>query len=383
MTLDEICQSFDPVGFLPGKYQSSIIETLKSPDHMNTSQSDTPLTEAQSLTLEELKVLGQELAEHCGNYRDASLKCSLTQLFVTMGLFLGTFALMRWSLDISYLLTLALALPAGGLLVRLFIIQHDCGHGSFFKSITANDWLGRILSLFTVTPYHFWKRAHAIHHATCGNLEKRGVGDISTLTVKEYRALPLFSRLKYRLYRNPAILFLIGIPIHFAILQRLPFGQPLPTHEIWRSILGLDLALVFFLGGLMYLFGVGTFLSVYFPLLIAASIIGGWMFFVQHQYEDVYWVRDDEWNFHLAGLLGSSYYVLPKAVQWLTGSIGLHHVHHLNSRIPNYRLQECLDASPELLAIPKKLHFFESLKCIPLALWDEDNKKLMSFAEAG
>ena len=350
---------------------------------MKTSQSDAPLPEAQSLTLKELKALGQKLAEHCRKYRDASLRRSLTQLFVTMGLFLGTFALMRWSLDISYLLTLVLALPAGGLLVRLFVIQHDCGHGAFFKSITANDWLGRILSLFTVTPYHFWKRAHAIHHATCGNLEKRGVGDVSTLTVKEYKTLPLLSRLKYRLYRNPVILFLFGAPIHFATLQRLPFGQSLPAHQIWRSVLGLDFALIFFLGGLMYLFGVGTFLSVYLPMLIVASVVGGWMFFVQHQFEAVYWERDDQWNFHLAGLLGSSYYVLPKAVQWLTGSIGLHHVHHLNSRIPNYRLQECLDGSPELLAIPKKLHFFESLKCIPLALWDEDNKKLVSFAEAG
>jgi omega-6 fatty acid desaturase (delta-12 desaturase) len=285
------------------------------------------------------------------------------------------------SLDFSYLLTLALALPVGGLLVRLFIVQHDCGHGAFFRSRTANDQLGRTLSLFTVTPYHFWKRAHAIHHANCGNLEKRGVGDISTLTVGEYKALPHWSRLIYRLYRNPVVLFLIGVPIHFAILQRIPFGQPLPMGQIWRSILGLDLALVVFLGGWMYLFGVGPFLSVYLPILAAASIIGGWMFFVQHQYEDVYWEQDGEWSFHLAGLLGSSYYVLPKTVQWLTGSIGLHHVHHLNSSIPNYRLQECLDASPELLAIPKKLRFFESLKCIPLALWDEDSRKLVRIAE--
>ena len=221
---------------------------------MNTSESIAPLPEVQSLTLEELKALGQKLAKHCRNYRDVSLRRSLTQLFVTMGLFLGTFALMRWSLDISYLLTLALALPAGGLLVRLFVIQHDCGHRAFFKSTLANDWLGRILSLFTVTPYHFWKRTHAIHHASCGNLEKRGIGDISTLTIKEYRGLPFLSRLKYRLYRNPIILILIGTPINFAILQRLPFGQPLPAHQIWRSVLGLDLALVFFLGGLIYLF---------------------------------------------------------------------------------------------------------------------------------
>jgi acyl-lipid omega-6 desaturase (Delta-12 desaturase) len=349
---------------------------------MNTSQSHHPLPETQILSMEELKAIGRKLAKHCRNYRDTSLRRSLTQLFVTMSLFLGSFALMLLSIDTSYLLTLALALPTGGLLVRLFIIQHDCGHGAFFKSTAANDWLGRFLSLFTITPYHFWKRAHAIHHANCGNLEKRGVGDIAILTVKEYKSRPLISRLQYRLYRNPIILFLIGGPIHFAILQRIPFGQPLPTRQIWRSILGLDLALVIFLGGLMYLIGVGTFLLIYVPALIVATVVGGWMFFVQHQFEDVYWERDDEWNFHLAGLLGSSYYVLPKAVQWLTGSIGLHHVHHLNSRIPNYRLQECLDDSPELLAIPKKLRFFESLKCIRLALWDEDTKRLVSFAEA-
>ncbi|MBT4688197.1 MAG: fatty acid desaturase [Rhodospirillaceae bacterium] len=350
---------------------------------MKIASSGLALPEAQNLSLEEMKALGQKLAAHCRNYRDASLRRSLTQLFLTMGLFLGAFALTIWSLEFSYFLTLILAALTGGLLVRLFIVQHDCGHGAFFKSARANDWLGRGLSLFTVTPYEFWKRAHAIHHANCGNLEKRGIGDISTCTVKEYQALSPFSRLMYRLYRNPVVLFLIGVPIHFAILQRLPFGQPLPAGQVWRSILGLDLALVIFIGGLMYLFGVGAFLSVYLPILVAASIIGGWLFFVQHQYEGVYWARNEEWSFHLAGLLGSSYYVLPKALQWLTGSIGLHHVHHLNSRIPNYRLQECLDASPELLEFPKKLRFLESLKCARLALWDEDNKQMARFADAG
>ena len=348
---------------------------------MSTSQS-APSLVTQSLTLEELEALGQRLAAHCRNYRDANLRRSLTQLFITMGLFLGAFALMLWSLDISYFLTLALAIPTGGLLVRLFVIQHDCGHGAFFESAIANDWLGRFLSLFTVTPYSFWKRAHAIHHASCGNLDKRGVGDITTLTVTEYRSLSLLSRLNYHIYRNPLFLFVIGIPIHFAIIQRLPFKQPLPFRKIWRSIIGLDIGLIFFLGGLMYLFGAVPFLSVYFPVLLVASLIGGWMFFIHHQYEEVYWERDNEWSFHLSGLLGSSYYILPKALQWLSGSIGLHHIHHLNARIPNYRLQECLDASPELLSTPKKLRFLESLKCIRLVLWDEDNKKLVSFAGA-
>jgi omega-6 fatty acid desaturase (delta-12 desaturase) len=349
---------------------------------MSTSQSAHSLA-TQSLTLEELAALGQKLAAHCRNYRDANLMRSLTQLFITVGLFLGAFALMLWSLDISYLLTLALAIPTGGLLVRLFVIQHDCGHSAFFESAIANDWLGRILSLFTVTPYSFWKRAHAIHHASCGNLDKRGVGDITTLTVTEYRSLSLLSRLKYRIYRNPLFLFVIGVPFHFIIIQRLPFKQALAFRKIWRSIFGLDIGLIFFLGGLMYLFGAVPFLLTYLPVLLVASLIGGWMFFIHHQYEEVYWERDNEWNFHLSGLLGSSYYILPKALQWLSGSIGLHHIHHLNARIPNYRLQDCLDASPELLSTPKKLRFFESLKCVRLVLWDEDNRKLVSFAGAG
>ncbi len=378
-TTDEYFSSGPPE---PAGDGNRIDEAALSLDHMNNSMNDARATEMHNLSVEALKALGQKLAAHCRNYRDTSLRRSLTQLFVTLGLFLGSFALMWWSLEFSYVLTLILALPTGGLLVRLFIVQHDCGHGAFFKSRAANDWLGRCLSIFTVTPYHFWKRAHAIHHANCGNLEKRGIGDISTLTVQEYKARPFWSRLQYRLYRNPVILFLVGVPIHFVILQRLPFGQPLPAKQIWRSVLGLDIVLVFFLGGGMALFGVAAFLSIYLPVLVAASIIGGWMFFVQHQYEDVYWDQCEEWNFHLAGILGSSYYVLPKAVQWLTGSIGLHHVHHLNSSIPNYRLQECLDASPELLAIPTKIRFFESLRCIPLVLWDEESKKLVKFAAA-
>ncbi len=334
------------------------------------------------MTLDEIKALGVKLAEHCMNFRDISIRRSLIQLAVTLGLFFTSFALAYLSLQVSYLLTLLLTIPTGIFLVRLFIIQHDCGHGAFFNSMTANDWLGRFLSLFTVTPYEFWKRAHAIHHASCSNLERRGTGDISTLTVKEYQALSLPARIKYRLYRNPVVLFIIGVPIHFAIFQRLPFGQPLPFGKIWKSILGLDVALIVVLGAAMYFLGVSAFLMVYLPALVVAAIVGGWMFFIQHQYEDTYWEHQEEWNFHLAGLLGSSYYVLPRVLQWLTGNIGLHHIHHLNSAIPNYRLQECLNSSPELQSIPKKIRFLESLKCIRLALWDEDSKRLVSFARA-
>jgi omega-6 fatty acid desaturase (delta-12 desaturase) len=335
-----------------------------------------------ALSPEQLAALGKRLADHCKQYRDASVGRSLVQLAITLGLFLAGLAAMHWSLDVSYWLTLALAVPTGGLLVRLFIIQHDCGHGSFFRSSRANAWVGRLMSLFTVTPYEFWKRAHAIHHATCGNLGKRGVGDITTLTLKEYQALSPLKRIGYRLYRNPLFLFLVGVPLYFTVLQRLPFGQPLPARDIWRSVIGLDLALVVLVGGAIYMLGVTPIVSIYAPVLLVGSAVGGWMFFIQHQYEGVYWEADGKWDFNLAGLLGSSYYVLPKAFQWLTGNIGLHHIHHLNSRIPNYRLQECLDASPELLAIPKKLRFLESLRCIRLSLWDEDNHQLVGFKAA-
>ena len=337
---------------------------------------------AKNMTLDEVKALGVKLAAHCMDFRDVSVRRSLTQLFVTLALFFASFTLAYLSLEISYWLTLALSLPSGIFLVKLFIIQHDCGHGSFFKSKPANDWLGRIMSVFTATPYEFWKRAHAIHHASCSNLEKRGCGDISTLTIKEYRALSLNERIKYRLYRNPIVLFFIGVPIHFAIIQRLPFWHPLPFNKIWKSVLGLDVAMFVVLGSAMYFLGVVPFLMVYLPALVVAAIVGGWMFFIQHQYEDAYWEHQGDWNFHLAGILGSSHYVLPKIMQWLTGNIGIHHIHHLNSAIPNYRLQECLDASPELQAIPVRIKFFESLKCARLALWDEGNRRMVTFGAA-
>ena len=347
---------------------------------MRTPQAASSFTD--HMTLDEVKALGVKMAAHCMDFRDSSIRRSLTQLFITLGLFFVSFTLSYMALDISYLLTLALSVPTGIFLVRLFIIQHDCGHGSFLKSKRANDWLGRFMSLFTVTPYEFWKRAHAIHHASCSNLAKRGTGDISTLTIKEYRALPLKARIKYRLYRNPIVLFIIGVPIHFAFIQRLPYFHPLPAKKIWKSVLGLDLALAIVLGAAMYVLGVTAFLMTYLPALAIAAIVGGWMFFIQHQYEDAYWEKQEDWNFHLAGLLGSSYYVLPKVMQWLTGNIGIHHIHHLNSAIPNYRLQECLDASPELKAIPIKIKFFESLKCARLALWDENERKLVTFGAA-
>jgi omega-6 fatty acid desaturase (delta-12 desaturase) len=264
--------------------------------------------------------------------------------------------------------------------VRLFIFQHDCGHGSFLPSRAANDHLGRALSLLTVTPYDSWKRAHALHHASNGDLSRRGTGDIVTLTVREYLALPPLGRLRYRLYRNPLVLIVLGQPLNFLVLQRLPPCLGLPWRTAFREVMVLNAALLALWGGLAFLLGgIGPVLVGLLPSIVVASWIGGWLFFVQHQYEDTVWESGEDWDFHGAALGGSSYYVLPRVLQWLTGNVGLHHIHHLNSRIPNYRLQECLDGH-DLLGQVGRLTLRESLGCVRLALWDEEARKLVGFS---
>jgi omega-6 fatty acid desaturase (delta-12 desaturase) len=285
------------------------------------------------------------------------------------------------AVDSGYWLALILTVPTAGLLVRFFIIQHDCGHGSFFRSRRANDVLGRAISLLTLTPYGNWRRAHAIHHATSGNLARRGSGDIGTLTVREYGALPPSRRLLYRLYRNPLILLVLGPPYLFVFNHRALFGEAAPFRETWPSVLMHNIALILFYGTLGTVFGWWNLLLIFGPIILMGSWAGVWLFFIQHQFEDTIWESDEDWDFHVAALRGSSYYVLPKILQWFTGNIGLHHIHHLNGKIPNYRLQECLDASPELKGM-SRLTFRESLKSIHLALWDEDSRKLVTFRQA-
>lgn len=333
----------------------------------------------QARAAEEFKHQARRLAAHCRNYRNASAKRGVIQLITTVVPFAGLAAAMLASVAYEYYwLSALLTLPAAGLLVRLFIIQHDCGHGSFFRTRAANDMLGRAISLFTLTPYANWRRAHAVHHATSGNLDRRGVGDVNTLTVAEYTALPKSRRIAYRLYRNPIIHLLIGAPYHFVLQQRIPVGGPFPFREVWRSVLSLNVAIAALYGGIVLLLGFEPLLIIYLPIMVIASWIGGWMFFVQHQFENTYWEKEENWDFHVAALLGSSYYVLPRILNWFTGNIGLHHIHHLNGKIPNYRLQECLKASPELQRM-SRLTIAESLKSVRLALWDEDQHKLVGF----
>jgi omega-6 fatty acid desaturase (delta-12 desaturase) len=334
--------------------------------------------EAEALS----KAAAERLARHCMAYRDANDGRALVQLAVTLVPFAALVAAMMWAAAAGHAWhALLLALPAGGLLVRIFTIQHDCGHGSFMTGRRANAWLGRALSLLTFTPYEFWRRAHTLHHATAGDLSRRGIGDVDTLTVREYRALPGLERLKYRIYRNPLVLHVIGPPLYFVLLQRSPFGQALPARQIWRSVLGLNLGLVGLYGTLAALVGLGPVGLTFLAVACVASWVGAWLFFVQHQFEHTRWDEAAAWDFQLHALEGSSYYVLPRVLQWFTGNVGLHHIHHLNSRIPNYRLQECLDDEP-LLGSISRLTVRESLRCIGLALWDEEARRLVSFAQA-
>jgi omega-6 fatty acid desaturase (delta-12 desaturase) len=286
--------------------------------------------------------------------------------------------LMYLSLSYSYWLTLALALPAAGLLMRIFIIQHDCGHGSFFKSRKANDSLGSFCGVLTMTPYLYWRKSHAIHHASAGSLEDRGVGDIYTMTVKEYLQQDRWGRLKYRLYRHPLILFVLAPTFLFVVLHRFP----LPESKSWKreraSVYWTNLAIAAAVTGISFMIGFKLFLLIQLPIAVLAATMGTWLFFMQHQFEDTYYANENNWDYTLAALQGSSYYQLPKILQWFTGNIGFHHIHHLSPRIPNYRLQKCHEENPIFQQVVV-LTLWTSLQSIFLSLWDEDQKKLVGF----
>jgi omega-6 fatty acid desaturase (delta-12 desaturase) len=306
---------------------------------------------------------------------------SIWELVVTIVPFVVLWIGAWFALSVSYWLTLAISLVAAGFLVRFFLIQHDCGHGAFFSSKKTNDWVGRILGVFTLTPYDIWRRSHAIHHATSGNLDERGVGDIDMLTVREYRAASWGRRFGYRLYRSAPVLFLIGPAYQFLLRNRLPQMFNSKKRSYWISAMGTNLSIAIVVAIIAYFLGLGSFLAVQLPITIVAASIGVWMFYVQHQFENTSWDGADKWQMYEAALKGSSHYDLPAPFAWLTANIGVHHIHHLASRIPYYRLQDVLRDFPELADI-RRLTFIQSLSCINLRLWDEDNNKLVSFSEA-
>jgi omega-6 fatty acid desaturase (delta-12 desaturase) len=339
----------------------------------------------------EKKAYFKGLSDHCQTYRGADFKRSVVQLVTTITLFLGVIVTMFAAFHHGiYSVYWVLMVPAAGLLVRIFIIQHDCGHGSFFASRKANDMTGRFLSLFTFIPYGLWRRAHNLHHAGSGNLDRRGAGDIDTLTVREYMALSPRRRRLYRIYRHPLVLFVLGPPLFILVLLRFPPWQSVPFlenynpppagKEGWNSVMGLNLALTLVYGTIVALLGWKTGLLVYLPTVIAAFWIGEWLFFIQHQFEDGYWQHQGEWNYAAAAIHGSSYYVLPRILQWFTGNIGFHHIHHLCPGIPNYRLEECFRANPEL-ANCRRITFRDGFKAIRLALWDETANRMIRFRD--
>ena len=295
--------------------------------------------------------------------------------------FLALWALAWAALSISTFLAVGVALLNAGFLLRIFMIQHDCGHGSFLKDRRAGDWIGRALGVLTLTPYDVWRKNHATHHATSGNLDHRGVGDIPTLTVREYRARSAFGRLKYRVLRNP--LFLFGIaPIYiFAFQYRLPVGLMRAGSRYWLSALLTNLALAGLLAVLYWLGGIEVLMFVYLPTTLLAASIGMWLFYVQHQFEETTWEHGADWDIQKAAFEGSSYYDLPPVLAWLTADIGAHHVHHLASRIPSYRLREVLD-DHQALTQCQRITLRDSLKSARLHLWDEAKQRLVSFSEA-
>ena len=315
------------------------------------------------------------------HYREPNVRRSTIEILATAVPFVIFWALAWASLEISYALSLLLVLPSAAFLLRLFLIQHDCGHGAFFRSRGTNDWVGRVIGVFTFTPYEFWRRAHATHHATSGNLSRRGTGDITTLTTTEYENATFLQRLRYRLYRNPLVLFVVGPAYLFLLQHRVPRGQMRNGWTPWISAMATNVGIAVVVVSMMWLVGVKPFLLVHLPVVLLAASVGVWMFYVQHQYETVYWEHEEDWTLHEAALYGSSYYDLPGPLPWLTANIGVHHVHHLYSRIPFYRLSEVLRDHPKLAAIGR-ITLRDSLSTVPLTLWDERLKRLVSFKEA-
>ncbi len=314
------------------------------------------------------------------NYRDPNHARSIFEILVSAIPFLALWAAAWWALSVSYWLALAIAMVNGLFVVRLFIIQHDCGHAAFFRSRKAGDWVGRVLGVVTLTPYDVWKRSHLLHHNGSGNLDKRSLGgDVHTMTVDEYRALSPLRRLQYRMYRHPLVLFGLGPSFIFFLTNRLPFGM-FNSKKYWTSAMGTNFGIALVLAVIIYFGGWQPVALIFVPTTLVGGTLGIWMFYVQHQFEDAQWDEDEGWDMHDAALHGSSHYVLPQPLQWLTGNIGIHHVHHLYSRIPFYRLTEVLRDFP-VLAEAQRLTIRESFACVKLQLWDERERKLLSYAQ--
>ncbi len=314
--------------------------------------------------------------EIVAKYQRPSIPRGVWQIVNTLVPYVALWYLMYISLAVSYWLVAPLAVLAGGFLVRLFIIHHDCGHGSFFKSKVANDVVGLITGVLTFTPYHHWRWEHAIHHSTSGDLDRRGMGDIWTLTVQEYLESSRWKRFAYRLARNPVVLFVVAPLFVFLIWQRFP--KPEANRRERYSVYWTNLAILGLAVGMSWAFGIKAYLLIQLTVIAVAGSAGVWLFYVQHQFEGVYWERGGEWDYAKAALQGSSFYKLPKVLQWFSGNIGFHHIHHLSPRIPNYHLEKCHEAEPFFQTV-KPVTLLSSLKSFTFRLWDEKGRRLVGY----
>ena len=314
--------------------------------------------------------------EVVARYQRASTRRAVWQLVNTVGPYIGLWGLMYLCLDVSLWLVMPLAVLAGAFMVRMFIIFHDCGHGSFFKSKRANSLVGILTGVLTLTPYYQWRWEHAVHHSSSGDLDRRGTGDVWTLTVEEYLQASRWKKFAYRLARNPLVLFVIAPMALFLFLNRVP-NRRAPRRER-MSAHWTNLAILLMGGGLGWAFGFKAYLLIQFTVLMVAGSAGVWLFYVQHQFEGVYWERNDNWDYATAALQGSSFYKLPRVLQWFSGNIGFHHIHHLSPRIPNYHLERCHKAEP-LFQTVQPITLLGSLKSISYRLWDEPRRRLVGY----
>ncbi|MFJ5965253.1 MULTISPECIES: fatty acid desaturase [unclassified Bacillus (in: firmicutes)] len=319
------------------------------------------------------------LRKQVGQFSGADTKKSIMQLINTFVPFFALWFLAYYSLNISYLLTLIFSIFAAGFLVRVFIIFHDCCHQSFFKQKQLNHLFGFLTGVLTLFPYLQWQRSHSIHHATSSNLDKRGTGDIWLLTVKEYEEASVWTKIRYRLYRNPFVMFILG-PIFAFLIQNRFNVKSARTKERWNTYL-TNVTIVLLAVATWFLFGWQGLLLVQGPIFLISGSIGVWLFYVQHTFEDSYFEADEHWNYVQAAVEGSSFYKLPKLLQWLTGNIGYHHVHHLSPRVPNYKLEHAHEESEPLKNVPT-ITLKTSIASIKFRLWDEELKTFVTFKEA-
>ena len=336
---------------------------------MNTNGATFPTLQPRFPTIAEWKTI-------VAKFQKPLLPRAVWQLVDTLVPYIALWCGIYWALQVSWWLVVPLAMMAGALLVRVFIIFHDCGHGSFFKSRSANDITGFITGMLTFTPYYQWRWEHSLHHATTGNLDRRGIGDVWTMTVQEYLESSRWKRFAYKLARNPLVLFVIAPFVLFVILQRIPRkeGDTRERHSVWH----MNLALLAIVALMSWIFGPLNYLIVQGICTGVSGACGVWLFYIQHQFEDAYWKPHEEWDYTAAALQGSSYYKLPRVLQWLSGNIGFHHIHHLSSRIPNYYLERCHYSHPIFQQV-KPITIRVSLKSLAYRLWDEQHKKLVGY----